>query len=122
MNNRYPPLSMNEGFETKTFLLKLKCMWGMVFRPLFIAGIGLSAYFWINRPSVCEHPFFQSTLQQLADKFCAVVIPVGCLIWFFHFPQPDDETGDKDQPYNVWANGSFFLFGVVILIWLLFRL
>jgi hypothetical protein len=134
LDNEQPPKvifseikkSLKEDFDpskiTKSISklpMKLYRGWGMLFRFIFIASIGFLGYQWVEGgPSIVDTPFSQLTLGIIIRGLLTIAIPLGCLGWFFSFPDYNDPE-DKDNPYYLWANGSFLLIGIIVIVWLL---
>ena len=101
-----------------SFLMKLKRGWGMIFRFLFIVSIGFIGYYWIDPQSIGDIPFSQLTLNLILKKLFAGLLILGCIVWFFRFPERHEEMKDEDDPYSMWANISCFFIFIGFLIWL----
>lgn len=96
----------------KNFLMKLKRGWAGIFRFLFITSIGVIGYFWLDPQNLGDIPFSQLTPNLIFNNLLAIGIILGCFRWFFSFPDKYDE----DEYYNMWANFSGLLGGLVIVI------
>ena len=81
--------------------------WGMLFRALFIASIGLIVFIWMDPLSIKDVPFAKLTMRKVVEFFSAAAIIVYCFVWFFDFPPRD---GKKD-PYGKWA-----MFSIVVIL------
>jgi hypothetical protein len=88
----------------------LQSLWGMIFRSLFIFAVGYLGYNWIDPPNIGDVPFAQLTLRAILGSVLAVGIVIGCIGWFFNFP--DRMSKDEEDPYILWAHGSYYLIGI----------
>ena len=63
---------------------KLKHIWGIIFRALFIGSIGIGSivYNWPSKP-IGDIPISQLTLNDIFKPLFAVFIFLGCVIWFY---------------------------------------
>lgn len=84
--------------------------WGMLFRTLFITAMGMIAYLWFKPQSLGDIPFSQLTLNQVFDNLFGILIPLGCIFWFFKFPKHKDSGEPYENKYAMWG-----LLGIVII-------
>lgn len=79
---------------------------GFIFRTIFIIILGYIGYNWVAPGySIGGVPISQLTLGDIFGQIIAIVIAIGCVSWFFKFPE-DEEN------YKLWASFG----GVVLLI------
>lgn len=85
--------------------------WGMLFRTLFISFVGIVGYFWLDPQSIGDVPFSELTLNQIFKNLFAVLIVIGCFIWFFDFPNQGSSKDPESNPYVSWGRfGGWVLF------------
>ncbi len=84
----------------------------MLFRALTIAAIGGIGWMWFDPQSLGDIPFSQLTPNMIINNLFGVGIPIGCVVWFFNFPERGDEEHLNSDPYETWAHAS----GYVLLI------
>ena len=94
--------------------------WGMIFRTLFIPFVGIIGYFWIDPKSIGNTPFAELTLNQVFDNLFAMLIVLGCIYWFFNFPDQTKTNSTKDNPYVTWGQfgATLILLVSLVLYWL----
>jgi hypothetical protein len=81
--------------------------WGVVLRSVFIPAIGILLYNLIDPAAIGSKPIAQITLTEIRDNIFALFISLGCLYWFFQFPEHEVPGGrPKDSPYISWAEGG----------------
>lgn len=101
------------------FKLAILSVWGMIFRTLFISCIGIAAYFWFDPQPLGDIPFSQLTLNKIFSSLFGVVIPLGCILWFFKFPDNKNHacTHDpKQNSYVIWGTFGVVLISLVIVV------
>lgn len=105
----------------RTFPMALVRGWGMIFRAIFITIIGIVAYFWLDPQSIGDVPLSQLTLNHIFSNLFSVLIFIGCIIWFFNFPDQANKKSSKDNPYFLWGQfgGAVVLVIALVLYWLL---
>lgn len=89
--------------ELSTVMLKILRWWGMLFRALFISSIGIIPYLWLDPQPIGDVPFSQLTLNQVFSNLFALLIALGCIVWFFKFPVQEHPQWPNDNPYNSWG-------------------
>jgi hypothetical protein len=98
-------------------LEKLKHIWGMLFRTIFICSVGYFGYLFINPEPIWDTPFSELTLNKLTKAIFGALIIIGCLKWFFNLPDRPKDAPSHFSPYKRWADFSGFLFVIAVLIW-----
>ena len=89
--------------KTKNKLIKI---FGFISRTIFIIVVGCLGYSWLMPDySVGDTPISQLTLGGIFGQIMAVFLLIGCILWFFKFPE-DEEN------YKLWA----FFGGIILLI------
>lgn len=92
--------------------------WGIIFRALFICAVGVIGYFWIDPQSISDVPFSQLTLKQIFGNLFAVLIVLGCIRWFFEFPEQRNDNNLEENPYVGWGQfGSLVVIVSVLAIY-----
>jgi len=86
--------------------------WGMLFRAVFIGAIAFIGYNWIDPRAIGDIPLSQLTLNDIIKPVFAIALGLGCLGWFFSFPE-------TDEGYNGWAYFGYIVIGA-FLVWALF--
>jgi hypothetical protein len=76
----------------------LRC-WGILFRTLSITIVGVVGYFWLDPQSIGDVPLSELTLNQILKNVFAFAIAIGCISWFFKFPDTSDATSPENNPY-----------------------
>lgn len=99
----------------EVFCWTLVRWWGVLFRALFISTVGIVGYFWFDPKSIGDIPFSQLTLNHFFENIFGIGIAVGCIWWFFNFPDQSKSQSSKDNPYVVWgqSGGCIVLLGVM---------
>ena len=77
--------------------------WGILFRTLFISIVGVVGYFWLDPQSIGDVPLSQLTLNQILKNVFAFAIAIGCISWFFKFPETSGARSPEDNPYVGWG-------------------
>ena len=105
--------------KLETFGWALVRMWGMLFRAMFISLIGIIGYLWLDPQSIGDVPFAELTLNQVLNNMFAGLIAIGCIIWFFSFPDQGDVESLEDNPYVTWGRfgGGVFLVVALVVYW-----
>lgn len=100
--------------------LKLMRWWGMLFRALFISIIGIVGYLWLDPQSIGDVPLAELTLNQILKNVVAALIAIGCITWFFNFPENGADRTEAN-PYVAWgrAGGWFSLVALFVVYWLI---
>jgi hypothetical protein len=80
----------------------------MIFRFIFITAVGTVGYDWIDPGSISDAPLAQLTLGQLIGKALAVGISLGCICWFFTFPNAREMTNARMCAGPRLARGSSY--------------
>jgi hypothetical protein len=97
--------------------LALLRWWGIIFRALFICAVGVIGYFWIDPQSISDVPLAQLTLKQIFGNIFGVLIVIGCIRWFFEFPEQISDENPEENPYVGW--GQFGgLVVIVAVLWI----
>jgi len=98
--------------------IRLLRWWGMLFRFLFIALVGIIGYLWMDPQPLGDVPLGQLTLKQIAANIMGVVIPIACFIWLFKLNKKHD---DESLPYEDWGQlgGYALLIGIITFAWLI---
>lgn len=89
--------------------------WGALFRAIFIAAIGVIGYFWFDPKPLGDVPLGALTLNQIFGNLFGVLVPIGCIYWFFKFPDSSDSSSNEDNPYVFWGQAGGWLLGLGIL-------
>ncbi len=93
--------------KMQSALQKISNAWGMLFRAVFIAVIGFLGYEkFSSARNVGDIPFAQMTLKDLLSPIFSIGIVIGCIAWFFNFPEAE-RTGEN--PWQKWS-----IFGLVV--------
>ena len=108
---------MNEEAAELDRLTKVKRIWGMCFRALFIAAVGYIGYNLVEPKDIRNVPISQLTLRDIFDAFYAMGVAMGCVIWLFRPPKDNPENRGSDlDPYLWWSSLSFMIPIVVAII------
>jgi hypothetical protein len=94
--------------------------WGILFRALFIATLGIVGYSWLDPQSIGDVPFGEITPNQIFNNLFSVLIVFGCVYWFFNFPDQGDSNDPDSNPYDSWGGFGVGIvcFIVLIILWL----
>lgn len=95
------PETAQSKLETLGWLLVR--WWGILFRAVFISLIGIVGYFWLDPQSIGDVPLSELTLNRILKNLFAVLIAIGCISWFFKFPDQSESKSPEDNPYVTWA-------------------
>lgn len=90
-------------------LFKVKHVWGVFFRFVFILSFGFLLYTLIPQKSIADIPFSQLTLDYIVDSMLRIAPPIFCAFWLLNFPKGSYNEESEDSPYIIWANLSGFL-------------
>jgi hypothetical protein len=105
---------LKEGF------VDIQALWGMIFRAIFIFSICILAYNLIDSYDIGDIPVAQLTLKAIFGRIFAIAIVIGCTIWFFRFPIRMEKN--DQNPYITWAQSSYYLVAIAVVIHCLFNL
>lgn len=114
-----PLIKIPDSIRSKLESLKWSALrwWGMLFRAIFISSLGIGGYFWLDPQPLGDVPFSQLTLNQLFSNVFAVILSVGCFVWFVNFPkQKKNAESPDDNPYVTWGILGFLLIFLAALI------
>jgi hypothetical protein len=92
----------------------------MVFRSLFIGAIGYFGYVFIDPEPIWDTPFSELTLNKIFTSILGILIILGCLKWFFSFPERPKNASPNFSPYEGWAKFSGYIFVIAVIAWILF--
>jgi len=85
-----PGAGLTYGMESvDTLGKKALRWWGFTFRFLVILSIGLAGYLIFTPGSITDVPLSQLTLGKLFGALVSCLIPIGCIRWFFSFPETE---------------------------------
>lgn len=107
--------------KLELYSLKFTLLWGKIFRFVFILAVGIFSYFWLEPKSIGDVPFAQLTVNMIGKNIFGALIPLGCIFWFFNFPEVSKDEMNPDNPYKVWASSSFLLALIAGLYWYFFK-
>ena len=99
---------------------KLLRWWGMLFRFFLIAVIGLASWVFLYQPGIEDIPIGQLTLKQIGGRIFSALIALGCILWFFKFPDEDKLDGLSYQDWGKLGGWVFLAAGGGVAIWLAF--
>ena len=103
--------------ELSTVMLEILRWWGILFRAIFIFSIGIGGYLWLDPQPLGDVPFSQLTLNKVFSNLFAVILSVGCFIWFVNFPkQKKKPESPNDDPYVIWRMFSLLFMFLTALI------
>ena len=129
MSTEQPENELDASLETETLestTPKLDAIgwalirwWGIIFRALFICAVGVIGYFWIDPQSISDVPLSQLTLKQIFGNLFAVLIILGCIRWFFEFPEQKNDNNPEENPYVGWGQfgGLVVIVAVLAIYW-----
>mgnify|MGYP001592815008 CR=1 FL=1 len=98
--------------KLETFGWALVRWWGILFRTVFISLVGIIGYLWLDPQSVGDVPLAELTLNRILKNLFAVLLAIGCVSWFFKFPDQRDSKSPEENPYVTWGRFG----GLVILV------
>jgi Na+/H+ antiporter NhaD/arsenite permease-like protein len=82
---------------------------------LFISVVGVVGYSWLSTESIGDIPFAELTLRQVFRHLFAVLVAIGCISWFFHFPETDNARSPQSNPYIDWAKFGGWVVALAVL-------
>lgn len=110
----------DSGIKTESLMEKISMQllqwWGMLFRVLFIALIGIVGYLWMDPQPIGDVPLGELTLKQIASNVLGIGIPILCFIWLFKL---NKKHGDESLSLEDWGRfgGFVLLIGLVAFAW-----
>lgn len=104
--------------EHELFIYKVKRLWGMFFRVIFISSIMFISYCWLDAGPIGDIPFSQLTLNLILKNLALISIILGCMHWLFKLPimHRGPKGKGEDDPYLIWADfsGGLLLLGFFV--------
>jgi len=101
-----------------TFKLDILNGLGRLFRTIFISFVGIAGYHWIDPQPIGDTPFPDLTLRQFFGNLFALLLGLGCIVWFFKFPKNKNPMSEDPirKPYLSWGCFGIFLVLLVIIV------